>query len=324
MGMMPISIAMCTYNGEKYLRTQLDSIARQSRLPDELVICDDNSSDSTVQVINAFATSVSFPVRLCINDANIGSTRNFEQAIRLCAGEIIVLSDQDDVWHQGKLKLIAQVFHDSGETGALFSNGNVVNDSLLPMGYTLWDACGFQNRQQAQFKAGKALEVLLKQNVITGATLAFRSALRDLFFPIPVEWVHDGWIAILAVIFSNVDFIDNCLIDYRQHSNQQIGSMKRSFRENQKNAASVNNYHHQIKAAELLVEHIKQHKMTYDSPVVTTITDKIAHLKARNSICRGNRFTGLIQTGIELVSGRYHKYSNGYLSACKDLLKVAT
>src|SRR4030095_14430308 len=87
-----VSIALCSYNGERYLQEQLDSIAGQSRLPDELVVCDDRSLDETAEIIRAFASKVPFPVRLTINERNLGSTKNFEKAISLCRGDIILLS----------------------------------------------------------------------------------------------------------------------------------------------------------------------------------------------------------------------------------------
>ena len=93
-----ISVAMCTYNGGKYLREQLISIAKQARLPDELIVCDDVSNDATLQILNEFQKMAPFPIRIHRNGVRLGVTKNFEQAIALCNGDIIALSDQDDVW----------------------------------------------------------------------------------------------------------------------------------------------------------------------------------------------------------------------------------
>ena len=93
-----LSVAMCTYNGSRHLSEQLESIGTQTRLPDELVICDDCSSDDTIRIIERFSASAPFAVRLEINTQNLGSTKNFEKAIRLCQGDLIALADQDDVW----------------------------------------------------------------------------------------------------------------------------------------------------------------------------------------------------------------------------------
>src|SRR5882724_11959920 len=93
-----ISVAMCTYNGAGFLSEQLESIAAQTRLPDELVICDDRSTDESVEIVRNFARHTPFSVRLEMNEENLGSTKNFEKSIGLCQGEIIALADQDDVW----------------------------------------------------------------------------------------------------------------------------------------------------------------------------------------------------------------------------------
>ena len=95
---MKISVAMCTFNGSRYLEEQLGSVAQQSLSPFELVVCDDGSTDATVEIVHRFALRSPFPVYLHQNVTNLGSTRNFEQAIQLCRGEAIALCDQDDYW----------------------------------------------------------------------------------------------------------------------------------------------------------------------------------------------------------------------------------
>src|SRR5437588_7313199 len=105
-----ISIAMCTYNGARFLREQLDSFAAQSRLPDEVVICDDGSTDGTADIVRTFASGAPFPVHFHVNEPRLGITRNFERAAGLCTGSIIFFSDQDDVWLPDKLDRFAEAF----------------------------------------------------------------------------------------------------------------------------------------------------------------------------------------------------------------------
>lgn len=223
-----LSIAMCTYNGEKYLQEQLESIAWQTRLPDELVVCDDGSIDNTVEILNAFATIAPFPVHIFVNDINLGSTKNFEKAISLCKGDIIALSDQDDVWYADKLMCIERVFLDSAEVGLVFTDADVVDDKLNAIGYSLWQAINFNKRKQKKVLDGKALELLIKGNFVTGATMAFRSKYKDIILPIPDDlllrvWVHDGWISFLIAAVGSITLIPKSLIKYRQHSNNQVG-----------------------------------------------------------------------------------------------------
>src|ERR1700751_1590888 len=96
---MRVSIALAVYNGERFIAEQLESLANQTRLPDELIVSDDASTDQTVELIREFAARASFPVRLLLNDENVGCTRNFDRALRECNGDIIFLCDHDDVWY---------------------------------------------------------------------------------------------------------------------------------------------------------------------------------------------------------------------------------
>src|ERR1022692_2995726 len=106
MAALSISVAMCTFDGGRFLSAQLESIAAQTRPPDELVVCDDGSSDASGNIIKDFARRAAFPTRLVVNDKHLGSTKNFEQAISLCQGTIVALADQDDVWYPHKLQRI--------------------------------------------------------------------------------------------------------------------------------------------------------------------------------------------------------------------------
>src|SRR4030095_10826576 len=131
------SVAMCTYNGARYVGEQLDSIASQTRPPDELVVCDDRSSDETVQIVEQFAASAKFPVSLEVNSQNLGSTKNFEKAIEICEGDLIALADQDDVWVPSKLEIIEREFDAVPASGLVFTDAEVVDKNLRPLGVRL-------------------------------------------------------------------------------------------------------------------------------------------------------------------------------------------
>src|SRR5579863_2954193 len=122
-----ISVAMCTYNGGRYLTEQLESIGAQSRLPGELVVCDDHSTDDSIGILRQFQADAPFPVRIIQNALRLGSTRNFDQAIGLCRGEFIALSDQDDRWLPGKLERLAEVLAENPFLGGVFSDANLID-----------------------------------------------------------------------------------------------------------------------------------------------------------------------------------------------------
>ena len=218
-----VSVAMCTYNGSRFLPEQLASIAAQTRLPDELVVCDDGSSDATPQIVEDFASSVAFPVRSFRNPKNLGSTKNFEQAIGLCTGELIALCDQDDIWLPEKLARQAERMEHDPDLGGVFSDAELVDDKSQPIGKRLWASMLFTPAEQKRFRAGQGVSVLLKKNVVTGATLMVRADLQYLFTPIPEIWVHDGWIAWMMTLDSRLALIDEPLVRYRLHENQQVG-----------------------------------------------------------------------------------------------------
>src|SRR2546423_1214622 len=143
---------MCAYNGAAYLPAQLASIAAQTRLPDELVICDDRSTDATQELLNDFAARAPIPVRVYTNERNLGSRKNFARAIELCAGDLVALCDQDDVWHTDKLRRMEAALAAQPEVGLVFTNAEIVDDETRPLGYQLWDCVHFTPAKQRLFQ----------------------------------------------------------------------------------------------------------------------------------------------------------------------------
>ncbi len=221
-----LSIALATCNGARFLATQLDSIARQTRPPDELIACDDASTDDTAALLERFAATAPFPVRIERNRANVGSTKNFEHAISLCTGEVIALADQDDVWAPAKLATIAALFAQHPQLGLAFSDGLLVDERLTPTGQRLWQNKAFPAAHQQRFDRGEGARLLLRYNVVTGAACAFRARLRPSLLPIPATWAHDAWIGIIAACLAEAKTIAAPLLLYRQHAEQQIGALR--------------------------------------------------------------------------------------------------
>lgn len=220
-----LSIAMCTFNGARFLPEQLASIEGQDRQPDELVVCDDGSTDATVSLLQAFASSATFPVRVLVNETNLGAVKNFEHAISLCAGDLIALCDQDDVWHSNKLAKSEAALLGSDDVGLVFSDAEVASQALDPLHYRISSPAGLDASAKRKIARGRAVEVLARANVATGATMVFRSRFRGLLLPIPSdgERIHDGWIALLIASVARVVYLDEPLMLYRQHEKQQVG-----------------------------------------------------------------------------------------------------
>src|SRR5262245_34713454 len=227
-----ISIALCTYNGAKYLASQLESYLAQTHPPDEVIVCDDCSQDDTVSTLNEFARRAPFPVRVFVNEQNLGSIKNFEKAISLCSGDIIFLSDQDDVWAPNKIEMMAGEFDKDSEVGMVFSDAELVDEALQPLGSNQTDIIGLVFGQKEIIKQGNLYSILLNRNIVTGATLAFRAKYNKTIIPIPTDipdMVHDGWAAIIISMTAKCVFLNEPLIKYRQHPGQQISLDPRRY-----------------------------------------------------------------------------------------------
>ena len=328
---MKFSVAMCTYNGAAFLREQLASIAEQTRPPDELVICDDRSGDDTPRIIESFAANASFPVRLRVNEHNLGSTENFARAIGLCRGDLIALSDQDDVWMPEKLRLCEQVFAASPRVGMVFTDAEIVDEKLRSLGRHLWNESGFDEKKKKLIREGRAFDVLLPGWWVTGATMAFRSTFRELVLPIPTDipMIHDGWISLIIAAVAEVTFIEEPLIRYRQHARQQLGApIKRDGKgeaaKTKSKATSDAMWRQNIYSDLIISLNAVHQRITRNGMAnghrVSPIEDRLRHLNMRSALPNqaARRLTMVLR---ELVTMRYHKYSNGVSSAVRDLLR---
>ncbi|OWK43961.1 glycosyltransferase family 2 protein [Fimbriiglobus ruber] len=316
---MKLSVALCTYNGEKYLADQLASVRAQSRLPDEVVVCDDVSTDGTVGVVRRFAAEVSFPVRVEVNAENLRSTRNFAKAIGLCTGDVVVLSDQDDVWLPHKLETLERTLLAHPEAGFVWSNAAVVNDTLNPLGFTLWDAIRFSPSDQRRVRQGRAFEVLLKRYRVTGATMAFRAAYRDIVLPIPPEWVHDAWIALVIAAVAPCVPIEEPLIRYRQHASQQIGQRMRGLYAQYLLAKQMTRGTFEAVAGRYAMARDRLGGVRGVSARDLELLDRKAQFFTRRAAMRDARwrFPRILR---EVWEGGYSRYALGWKSVAQDLI----
>lgn len=224
-----ISVVLCTYNGARHLEEQLDSLAAQHRLPDELVVGDDGSTDRTLDILERFAARSPFPVRVGRNPERLGSTLNFAATLSRAEGDLVLLCDQDDFWHPAKVERLTARFEADPALDAAFCDARLVDAQGAPLAPSLWRAVRFSGRRRQAF-ARDPFRVLLQRPAVTGACLAFRRRLRQRFEPVPREWVHDAWIALMAAAWGGAAAIQahaEALIDYRQHGGNQIGAVRR-------------------------------------------------------------------------------------------------
>ncbi len=200
-----ISVCMATYNGEKYLERQIESIVSQLHEGDELVVSDDGSTDATVHILESFQRRC--PSIKIVEGPHLGVVANFENAISNAGGDYIFLSDQDDVWNPQKVERVMAAFG-AVEPDLIVHNAEIVDSDLTSLGFTT-----FEWR-----KSGPGLIKNLKRNSFIGCCMAFRREILPLCLPFPRHIaMHDWWIGLASCLNSDPMFIDDCLIQYRRH-----------------------------------------------------------------------------------------------------------
>ncbi len=203
---MKVSVAMATYNGEKYLKQQVDSILSQLSSEDELIISDDHSTDGTLSIIGKYLQEDP-RVRLYINGEK-GVTSNFENAIKHTQNDIIFLSDQDDVWKPEKVETVKKYFEKYPNIQMIMSDITVVDNQLNTTIESFYDFRGS--------RAGVIKNII--KNSYIGCAMSFRKELKAKILPIPRNVpMHDMWIGLVADMNHSALLIPEKLIYYRRH-----------------------------------------------------------------------------------------------------------
>ena len=210
-----VSIVMATYNGEQYIKKQLDSIIKQSYKNIEIIICDDCSTDNTIKIINKYKEKYSF-IKLFINESNLGYAKNFEKGISLCSGKYIALSDQDDIWDLNKIKMqldSARSIKDKNIPIMIHSDLEMVDENENTINKSYFEFRKYKLKKQ------KDLGHILGPCGVMGNTLFFNNHLKDIILPFPKDVEnHDYWVATINELFGKRVTLDEKLTKYRIHS----------------------------------------------------------------------------------------------------------
>jgi hypothetical protein len=318
---MNISLAMAVYNGERFIREQFESLLQQTRLPDELVVSDDSSTDRTVEIVRAFASQVPFPVRLLINDQNVGCTKNYERAIRECSGDIIFLCDSDDVWYPNRIAITEEALDKHPKAGIAICDADLVDERSWPLGQRLWPWRGFNRSPEI---AGLADGTTFDRSIpCYGPSIAFRGRFKDLVLPLPDGPTfriagQDTFITwcIVGAGAGGIVLINEPLLGYRQHSTQMT--------------KQIQDIHLPRWTART------QRPLTFLIPLIERLESDAARaacvnpqmrdaaLKHWRSRCffSSNKIRRVPIVMREYLSGRYDEFADGLKTAVKDLLFV--
>lgn len=203
---MKISVALAYYNGGKYIEKQLYSILGQLAVDDEVIISIDGATDGSMDLLEQMAEKDE-RIRL-IQGPGKGVVRNFEHAITACSGDIIFLSDQDDLWKKDKVKKVMKAFENS-QVDVILHNAELMDgDDVIQCGATMFD-----------YRSSRTgiLKNFIKNSYV-GCCMAFRCELKEVILPIPEDmYMHDYWIGTVGEKMGGTGLLKECLIQYRRH-----------------------------------------------------------------------------------------------------------
>lgn len=229
-----VEVILCTFNGTPFVGDQLRSILHQSHSIDAISIYDDRSTDDTVDKVNKLVSSLPTgsrtQIKIVENERNVGYARNFEQGIARATGDILFLSDQDDIWERDKVEVLMGLSSQKGVQMA-FSDGTLVDDQGMPLaGRSVLERHGLDEDSVASFQK-RGFDFLLRKNYINGAALAVRREAAQSAMPIPPGMPHDYWLALFCSLGGGLVGTARKLYRYRQHGGNEIGIGSDRFRD---------------------------------------------------------------------------------------------
>ena len=188
-------------------------------------MCDEGSSDRTLLILEQFKDRL--PLQIHQNETRLGTYQNFQKALTLCTGDYIFPADQDDFWDPQKIERIATYFNHHENAEVVFTDAVLVDEFGQISGKRLWSTFRFREEQQRDWKMGKSVDILLDGNRVTGCTMGVRKRFLDRITPFPTNlpsyFLHDAWMGLAAALENKIDFIPATYVQYRLHSEQQVG-----------------------------------------------------------------------------------------------------
>lgn len=217
-----ISIAMATFNGGQFIQEQLDSFTKQKKLPYELVVCDDGSTDETLDILTKFSNKSPFVVRIYKNEKRLGHEKNFLKAASLCEGDWIAFSDQDDFWLDRKIEKIAEYINELPDSNLVVHVARIVDEDLNFIGKRFWPRIKRLTVREpltgtcVSFLRNPGHACIFKARLFK--ELHQRACCSSVIFPVCDTVSHDFWISLLAHTFGKVIYVPDVLVLHRRHT----------------------------------------------------------------------------------------------------------
>lgn len=292
--MSKVDVVIATYNGEKYIKSQLESIISDEYFDDfvsNIIISDDNSTDETLNIINEFNHP---KIKIYTNNGKSGVCGNFQNGLKHSTSELIILSDQDDVWKPNRISVFIKGMESlGGKYKIFFSDLTVVDENLAVIHDSFWKSQGIKPVRVFSEKN------MVFQNVSPGCAMILNKDLLNLSMPFPENIImHDWWFLLLASsINASIGYTNESTILYRQHGGNVIGAKVLGFSSILKRIINgeCNSYYNNIKQAQSLNVHLKENKFFNES------IQTISHFDSMSTISRLNNSLQLNLTGSNVV-----------------------
>jgi len=312
-----LSVALCTYNGGAYLLEQLTSIAEQEVAVDEIVVADDGSTDFTLDLLDRARESIP-ALRILPPTDHLGVTRNFERAISATTGDIIFLADQDDRWHADRTAVAVAALKADPQALLIHSDAAIVDAQGRATGDSLLDRLRVDAASRRELTAGHAFDLLMRRNLVTGATVAFRRRLLEIALPFPDAWLHDEWLAVIAASTGGTRLLQAKPVDYRMHGANEVGAARLTWgaRWSRLTAPRAERNARLLARARQLEARLPAGRPN------ELASEKVRHEEVRSSypVARVARVPAVLR---EFRTGRYARYGRALDDALRDLVQPA-
>lgn len=318
---MKISIALCTYNGEKYVSDQIQSLLSQTRLPDEIVISDDGSSDQTLAIIERLLKDSNIEFKIFKQSPSLGVYKNFEFCMKACQYDLIFPCDQDDVWKKDKLERHLKM-HDYHEDKVLvYSNADVVQNTVDHYLYPLWDPIKIANQSYSSQS-----NMLYLGKSIAGCCLSIRRDFFQNILPIPSDIYHDDWCAASASLIDGIIGIPEGLIYYRQHGANVVGTIRGTKLSYWKSLLTnvpfyVNSDNYIYKRNIKVFTALMNHKLLRQFVKMDKLNEVLEYFKYRSDYSSRSIRENIKGLNLLLKRGDYH-LSHGVFTYLKDIYNI--
>ena len=320
---MIASVCLCTYNGERYLKELLDSLAAQTLLPSELLVGDDGSSDDTLEILHGFAAEAPFPVDIFVNEQRLGPAYNLERLLVRAGGDTLFPCDQDDIWTPRKIEVLANALDESPGSGAAICDSSLIDDEGRSLPGSLFERAALSATTRELLASGSSAAVveIARRSVVASHALAIRRSALDVVLPFGFHWHADWWIAILLSATTGITIVEDRLVEYRLHHLNTVGLPEKRPLAERASRERVVRLFRRADLLETALTRVSELRPGVPSPADRAILEaQIAHMRTRGSLPlrRGRRVVPVLR---EIGGGRYRRFSNGWRSVLGDVMR---